>query len=237
MKDRKCCTIYSDYYLEIKTNCLPNYTITKTFNKDSIINFKIPTETKPDPSGFWGPYYLKEKYFLPFGPIGVSVSGVPFFSREKENELIPDINYFYDQLPIDTSVYDSESEFSNVSELFCYQLENQIHSNIIGFSFDGFPIYGPIGWNSEKKVKIITSSYQNQKYVPGSGDLDICNGVFGPTPEYPNGVYHYHATIKVNKDGTPELKDNQIISVYPHLIARFRGIPEVRNFIETIQKN
>ena len=25
MKDRKCCTIYSDYYLEIETNCLPNY--------------------------------------------------------------------------------------------------------------------------------------------------------------------------------------------------------------------
>ena len=53
MKDRKCCTIYSDYYLEIETNCLPNYSITKTYNKDHIINFKIPTQTTPDPSGFW----------------------------------------------------------------------------------------------------------------------------------------------------------------------------------------
>lgn len=232
MKNRTCCTIYSDYYLEIETNCLPNYSITKTYNKDHIINFKIPTQTTPDPSGFWGPYYLKEKYFLPYGPIGISINGVPFFSREKENKTNLEINYFYDQLPINISFYDSESKFSNLNELFCYQLDNQIHSNIIGFSFDGYPIYGPIGWDSQRKIKIMTSSYQNQEYVDESGDLDICNGIFGPTPDYPDGVYHYHATIKVNEDGKPELEDGQIISVYPHLISRYRGIPEARNFIE-----
>lgn len=32
------------------------------------------------------------------------------------------------------------------------------------------------------------------EYVDGSGDLDECNGRFGPTPEYPDGIYHYYIT-------------------------------------------
>lgn len=232
MKDRKCCTSYTDYYLEIDSNCLPNYTITEKYDKDKIVNFKIPIETKLDPSGFWGPYDLKEKFFLPLGPIGVSVNGVPFFSRERDNKDNPEVNYFYNQLPNNVSVYEAKSKFSNLNDLFCHQLENQTHSNIIGFSFDGFPIYGPIGWDSEKNVKLMTSSYQDSEYIDNSGDLDICNGIFCPTPDYPNGIYHYHATIKVNEDGKPKLEDGQVVSVYPHLIARYRGIPEVRSFIE-----
>jgi hypothetical protein len=41
------------------------------------------------------------------------------------------------------------------------------------------------------------SSYVQGTYLRFAGDLDICNGIFGPTPEYPNGVYHYHMTIEV----------------------------------------
>ena len=32
------------------------------------------------------------------------------------------------------------------------------------------------------------------EYIVGSGDLDECNGRFGPTPEYPNGIYYYVIT-------------------------------------------
>ena len=31
-------------------------------------------------------------------------------------------------------------------------------------------------------------------YVAGSGDLDQCNGRYGSTPQFPNGVYHYYIT-------------------------------------------
>jgi hypothetical protein len=35
---------------------------------------------------------------------------------------------------------------------------------------------------------------QDYKYVAGSGDLDECNGRYGVTPEFPNGIYHYYIT-------------------------------------------
>ncbi|SVD99991.1 uncharacterized protein METZ01_LOCUS452845, partial [marine metagenome] len=35
---------------------------------------------------------------------------------------------------------------------------------------------------------------QDFEYVEGSGDLDQCNGRFGVTPEFPEGIYYYMVT-------------------------------------------
>jgi|TARA_B110000091_G_scaffold18506_1_gene17445 hypothetical protein len=35
---------------------------------------------------------------------------------------------------------------------------------------------------------------QDWEYVEGLGDLDECNGRWGVTPEFPQGIYHYYAT-------------------------------------------
>lgn len=53
------------------------------------------------------------------------------------------------------------------------------HSSVLGFLVDGFPFYGP---RDEGGVKIT------------SDELDICSGHVGATPEFPNGIYHYHLT-------------------------------------------
>jgi len=93
------------------------------------------------------------------------------------------------------------------------------HSPIIGWSYDGNPIYGPYGYedeeNSSSSLKILESGYElnigNVKDRPNgfqngffvedytytnSGDLDEYNGRFGKTPEFPNGVYAYFATLE-----------------------------------------
>ena len=99
------------------------------------------------------------------------------------------------------------------------------HSKIIGFAFDGFPVYGPFGyddaWDNLSGTRPITSSYEvrdieapgrpeygntNQnppagslmedwQYVEGLGDLDVHNGRFCITPEYQNGTYAYFLTV------------------------------------------
>ena len=109
------------------------------------------------------------------------------------------------------------------------------HSPILGFAFDGSPIYGPYGYansNGTGGVRRIVSSYQSRtdmvsrttlpdgtvlaaqfygpaiagqyplgrfaedyKFINGSGDLDVYNGRFTVTPEYPAGVYAYFTTI------------------------------------------
>lgn len=96
------------------------------------------------------------------------------------------------------------------------ELTSNSHSPIIGWAYDGNPIYGPYGYISKTggSIKSLNSSYQlalkenrprTSIYPQGffvedysytaDGDLDEHNGRFGVTPEYPNGVYAYFTTI------------------------------------------
>ena len=94
------------------------------------------------------------------------------------------------------------------------------HSPIIGWSYDGNPIYGAYGYsdskNSSSNPKLLTSGYtlnisnitdrpngfsngffvEDYNYT-NFGDLDENNGRFGITPDFPNGVYAYFSTIAV----------------------------------------
>ena len=103
------------------------------------------------------------------------------------------------------------------------------HSPIIGWAYDGAPIYGPYGFTraSGGPIKILESGYSptissvrpnpltatgEQVYSEGffvedyvfsdDKDLDEHNGRFCKTPEFPNGVYAYFAPINstVNDD-------------------------------------
>lgn len=89
---------------------------------------------------------------------------------------------------------------------------------LIGVAADGFPIYAQYGYSdaedAQSKVRKMKSSYRIKKgnrpsgpggrydgtfvadyeYVAEAGDLDECNGRFGVTPEYPEGIYHYYVT-------------------------------------------
>lgn len=118
--------------------------------------------------------------------------------------------------------------------------DGSIHSPILGFVFDGVPLYGPYGYANQDGtggVARIHSSYrlrdisvrdtlsdgtslpsgqrgppvneeyplgyyiEDFEYVDGLGYLDEFNGRFSVTPEYPNGVYAYYATIDENGNG------------------------------------
>ena len=102
------------------------------------------------------------------------------------------------------------------------------HSPIVGFALDGYPIYGFVGWDADGDVTEMTSSYRlkdgetgyngidDYEYVSGLGDLDACNGQFGVTPDYPEGVYHYHTTWENGEGGIG----------FPYFINCYRGIVE-----------
>ena len=106
------------------------------------------------------------------------------------------------------------------------------HSGIVGFAFDGYPIYGFVGWGEAGEVSEMTSSYrlkegetgyngiEDYEYVAGLGDLDSCNGQYGATPDFPDGIYHYHSTW-VN--GEEDLG-------FPYFILCYRGIAETSNY-------
>lgn len=101
-----------------------------------------------------------------------------------------------------------------------------VHSPIIGYAFDGFPIYGAFAYTNTDgtgAIKRMASSYklttnttrvagptmsvyaagsfcEDYEYTQGHGDLDEFNGRFCITPEYPNGTYAYFVTTEINGD-------------------------------------
>ena len=89
---------------------------------------------------------------------------------------------------------------------------NGSHSAVIGVSMDGYPIYGLWGYDDQMNIVEMKSSYKlkegetgyngidDYEFLVGLGHLDVCNGHFGPTPEFPDGIYHYHSTM-VNGEG------------------------------------
>jgi len=93
------------------------------------------------------------------------------------------------------------------------------HSPIIGWAYDGNPIYGAYGYSNAEDPntlqKALISGYELNtsnitdrplQFADGffvedyqytnSGDLDANNGRFGKTPEFPNGIYAYFSTIE-----------------------------------------
>lgn len=108
---------------------------------------------------------------------------------------------------------------------------------LLGWAADGFPIYGAWGFSDAKvansELKKLKSSYrlkngarpsgpggkydgsfvQDFEFVAGTGDLDVCNGRFGVTPEFPAGTYHYVVTEE-----------------FPFIPRLFRGTPDASFF-------
>ncbi len=137
-----------------------------------------------------------------------------------------------------------------------YKLDSTKHSPLIGFAYDGFPIYGAFGYKNLDGTGGITrmkSSYQlktattringpaiNTTYPAGyfredyeyiantaSDYLDAYNGRICKTPEYPNGIYCYFATV-----------DAKWNSAYPYIVGpSFYGVvaaSKVTSITETV---
>ncbi len=158
-------------------------------------------------------------------------------------------NYHHHQNP---SAFNMDlTVISNVCTLYdaegLYAIDSTVHSPLIGFSYDGYPVYGAYGYKNADGTGGITrikSGYQLRNIstrtvwadgtdVPdgpavsvtyplgyfredyefvnhaGAADyLDVHNGRFCVTPEYPNGMYCYFATV-----------DSEWNSAYPYLIG------------------
>lgn len=157
-------------------------------------------------------------------------------------------NYHHHQNP---SAFNLDlTVISNICDIYAadglYLINATQHAPLIGYSYDGFPIYGAYGYANTDGTGGITrmkSSYQlrnittrttyangtsvtagppvsatyplgyfreDYEYIAQTGQdyLDSHNGRFCVTPEYPNGIYCYFATVDANWN-----------SAYPYLIG------------------
>lgn len=113
----------------------------------------------------------------PLGPIGIALNGVPIFNQYngQNRPLTVEINSFdqYNGHPQMTGQYHYHVEPTALTQKYG-------SSALIGFLLDGFPVYGPV---------------ENGKRLTDA-DLDELHGHFGPTADYPKGIYHYHITAE-----------------------------------------
>ena len=111
------------------------------------------------------------------------------------------------------------------------------HSPLIGWAYDGSPIYGPYGYSSIDGgiIKQLISGYErvdigNRPNFPlgffnedntftAKGDLDENNGRFCITPEYPKGVYAYFMTVSSEVQATGDFSQNKLPQ-YPYCIGK-----------------
>ena len=157
-------------------------------------------------------------------------------------------NYHHHQNP---SAFNLDlTVISNICDIYAadglYAINPTVHSPLIGFAYDGFPIYGAYGYANTDGTGGITrikSSYQlrnistrttystgatvtagpavsstyplgyfreDYEYIAQVGQdyLDEHNGRFCITPEYPNGIYCYFATVDANWN-----------SAYPYVVG------------------
>ena len=164
-------------------------------------------------------------------------------------------NYHHHQNP---SAFNTDiSVLSNVCTLYpsdgLYTINVNQHSPLIGFAYDGYPIYGAYAYanaNGTGGIVRMKSSFQlrnittrttlytgatvtagpavsvtyplgyfkeDYEFVSHPNDasyLDIHNGRFCVTPEYPNGTYCYFATVDANHN-----------SAYPYVVGpTFYGV-------------
>ncbi|CAF34145.1 hypothetical protein S-PM2d081 [Synechococcus phage S-PM2] len=130
------------------------------------------------------------------------------------------------------------------------------HSPILGYAYDGNPIYGPYGFinplDSSSAVAKISSGYrlnssriggpstqeypigtfiEDYEWTPsiqtGKLELDENNGRFCVTPEYPEGTYAYFVTI-----------DNTGIPAFPYILGKnYYSLPVDSNYNSDISQN
>ncbi len=206
---------------------------------------------------------------VPYGHVGIFTNGMSMYnpldakSWENENTWFQNAYYFEH---IDLQTFDicfghpnGNFEYHSHVSPKCYwdETNSTVHAPLIGFAFDGFPIYGSYGYtntNGTGPIKKLNSSYrlrnitdrttlpdgtvlasnligppistyplgayaQDYEYVLGLGDLDEHNGRFCVTPDYPNGIYCYFATL-----------DNNLVPAYPYLLGpTYYGTPTNSN--------
>ncbi len=248
------CTVsveYTDRFAVVSANGIPNHDFESgpgCCAEPQQYVWRIPLQ----------PIMASESKFAPErGAVAISVNGVPFYGPEDGpgGDAVAAHHDYYveDRQPISLGIcgghagpggtyhyhYDAScvhwhpDEPETSWETWSTDLlQDDEVSPVIGFAFDGHPIYGPYGYDTNGKLKEMASSYRlkqghtgqggidDWEYVKGLGDLDECNGLLSKIPASKEPTYHYHASII---SGSGEIG-------FPYFILCYAGEPELSNF-------
>ncbi len=214
---------YNTANVYVKTSGVPNYYVDGASVNNAVdlnatwVIPRIPT-VATTPTGVMG------------GQQGLMLDGSVFFhpgdARSYMNANVwNQLAYYFEGVDMDVS--NGHSTPTNMyhhhfDNLKLHGWDSTQHSPIVGYAWDGYPVYGPYGYKNADGtggIKRITSSYttksyttrtsgpavsttypigcyiEDWQYTTGAGDLDAHNGRMCKTPEYPGGTYAYFTTV------------------------------------------
>jgi len=223
---------YSTNNVYVSASCIPSYTIGPwasnpniPSNQNFVFKFtRTPQQNTATPTT------------VGMGHTGVWSNGVSIYNvsdgMSYNNAGVWNRNaYFWEGISFDDCLghpAPNGEYHHHVSPRCLYNITDSLqHSPIIGYAFDGYPVYGAWGFtnvNGSGPIKRMRSSYtttttstrasgpavnatypvgcfmEDYVYSAGLGDLDSRNGRFCVTPEYPSGTYAYFVTLDGNLD-------------------------------------
>ena len=241
---------YSTDFVYVSATCIPGYDIGPWANpnKPANQNFVFKITRKPIKN-------TGTATKIGLGHIGIWTNGVSIYNawdaQSYNSAGVWNRNaYFFEGISFDNCLGHAAQNgeyHHHVSPKCLYNsADSSKHSPIIGYAWDGFPIYGAYAYTNTDgtgkikrmipgyKIKQVTSRtngpipdqtyplgcfLEDYEFVSGLGDLDARNGRFCKTPEYPNGTYAYFVTIDENQ-----------IPVYPYvLFGTYYGVVTAGN--------
>lgn len=184
---------FENDYLIVRSNGLPKQEILHAYQALSLLDNKTIYVVEPQAMRIRVPIPLQprlahEKTPTHIGIIGIAINGALIYSPYDADgrTYALEVNFVVNTIPFidDCNGHPNPFALQYHYHGIPYCLTKSIdhpgeHSRLLGYLLDGFPIYGP----QDTAGKIITPAA-----------LDACNGHFGPTPEFPAGIYHYHFT-------------------------------------------
>ena len=214
-----------------------------------------------------GKFYTQDNVEIQVIPIGSGATATSEVRKWKKNRFYKlkdslDSSYGYFFQNIDPEYGNGYSYVANPKKLRVDLGDNLnstgqipstlLHSPILGFAYDGNPIYGPYGYfdpmDATSVISRMLSSYtlklnriggpgtdlyplgsliEDYQYIHRYGSLDENNGRFCITPDYPNGTYAYFITIDGNNN-----------PVFPYILGEnYYSLPVDSNYTKNITQN
>ena len=192
---------FSDGNVYVSSSGIPAYTIgpwpgDPNVPQDQKWVFRIPRNPQVN---------LGSKTNTPLGPIAVLINGVALFNALDGHSYLNLGVWHQNAVVVEAPSFDSCLGHSAPGGVYhhhqnprcLYQLNPTSHSPLLGFAFDGFPIYGPYGYansNGTGGIRRLLSSYRlrnitQRTTLPDGTQLNPSQ--YGPpvSTTYPLGYY------------------------------------------------
>lgn len=193
---------YSSDYVYISTSSIPGYSIgpwksNPNTPTDQQFTFKFPLN----------PTQATTKTLVPLGHVGLWLNGVSVYNAD-DGQSYNSLGvwrrnaYVFEGISFDSCVghADGSGEYHhhvNPKCLYDYS-KTDVHSPLLGFAFDGFPIYGPHGYSiatdTTSAIKKLVSGYKTRSITDRStlGNGTVLSSQYqGPAidSQYPLGSF------------------------------------------------